>query len=113
MTNVTSAPPKHRSVLTAFLDTSTSGSNEVVAAPGADSAIRVLSVVVVNGATANTVKFMSAANNKTSLFALGINGGIVLPFTEHGWFQCNAGEALNINLSGATAVGVTVNYMVL
>lgn len=111
--NVTSAPPKHRSVLTAFLDTSTSGSNQVVAAPGAGVAIRVLSVAVVNGATANSVRFLSAANNKTSLFALAANGGVVLPFTEHGWFQCNNGEALNINLSGATAVGVTVTYMVL
>ena len=112
--NVTATVPKNITVLTKFLDTTTLGSNVLVAAPGStDVAVRVLGAVIVNGATANTVKFMSAANNMTSLFALAANGSLVLPFSENGWFQCNGGEALNINLSGATPVGVTINYMIL
>ncbi len=113
MSNVTRTPPKNVTVLTALLDTSSLGSNEVIAAPTGGGAIRVLGLFVVNGATANNIRFLSAANNKTSLIALAINGGVVLPFSEHGWFQCNANEALNISLSGATAVGVTVNYIIL
>jgi hypothetical protein len=36
-----------------------------------------------------------------------------MSFNEHGWFQCNAGEALNINLGSAADVGVTVQYIIL
>lgn len=112
MTNVTRTPPKNITVKTALLDTSTSGSNELIAAPTGGGAIRVLSLVVVAGA-ANTVKLMSASTAITALSALAANGGLVLPFSEHGWCQCAANEALNINLSAATAVGVTVQYIVL
>ena len=112
MTNVTRTPPKTITVKTAVLDTSTSGSNELVAAPTGGGAIRVLSLVVV-AAAANTVKLMSSATSISGLYALAANGGLVLPFSEHGWGQCAANEALNINLSAATAVGVTVQYIIL
>jgi len=112
MTNVTRTPPKNVTVRTAILDTSTSGNNELVAAPTGGGAIRVLSLVVV-AAAANTIKLASASTAITGLSALAANGGLVLPFSEHGWCQCAANEALNINLSAATAVGVTVQYIIL
>lgn len=113
--NVTRTPPKTVSVLTAILDTSSSGSTAIVTAPTtADVSIRVLGLVIV-AAAANTVKLLSTTTttNKTSLFALAANGGLVLPFSEHGWFQCTAGEGLSINLSAATAIGITIQYMIL
>lgn len=115
MTNVTRTPPKVVTVKTVSLDTSTSGANVLLAAPAsADVSIRVLSVVIVTAA-ANTVKLMSTTTtaNATALFALAANGGLVLPFNEHGWFQATPGEGLSINLSAATAVGITIQYMIL
>lgn len=115
MTNVTRTPPKVVTVKTVSLDTSTSGANALIAAPAsADVSIRVLSVVIV-AAAANTVKLMSTTTtaNATALFALAANGDLVLPFSEHGWFQATPGEGLSINLSAATAVGITIQYMIL
>lgn len=115
MGNVTRTPPKVVTIQTEILDTSSLGANPIVVAPSSSSvSIRVLSLVIV-AAAANTVNLQSTTTttNKTSLFALAANGGLVLPFSEHGWFQCTAGEGLSINLSAATAVGITVQYMVL
>ena len=114
-TNVTRTPPKTVTVQTAILDTSSLGANVLVAAPSSASvSIRVLQVVIV-AAAANTVNLQSTTttSNKTALSALAANGGLVLPFCEHGWFQCTPGEGLSINLSAATAVGITVQYMIL
>ena len=113
--NVTRTPPKVVTVQTAKLDTSALGATAIVAAPAsADVSIRVLQVVIV-AAAANTVNLQSTTTtaNKTALYALAANGGLVLPFCEHGWFQCTAGEGLSINLSAATAVGITIQYMIL
>jgi len=111
--NVTSAPPKNRTVLTAFANPASSGSNALIAAPStATVAIRVLSVALVTTG-AQSVKFLTAATDISATFPLAANGGLVLPYNEHGWFQCAAGEALNINLSSASAVGVQIQYMVL
>lgn len=110
MSNVTRTPPKTVTCPIVVVDTSTLGSNAVVAAqPG--RGIRVLSMVVV-AAAANTVKLMSNATSITGLYALAANGGLVLPYNEHGWCQTADGEALNLNLSAATAVGATIQYIV-
>jgi len=97
----------------AFADPASSGDNAVVAAV-AGKIIRVLGFVLMNNvATANNVRFRSATNSISCLFGFGaIADGIVYgPYNLHGWFQTNAGEALNINLSAATAVGVQVVYV--
>src|SRR5207244_12337938 len=85
-----------------------SGDNAVVAAVSGKR-IRVISYALANqAATANSVKFRSAANDKTSLKTLPANttpafimyaGGVNAPA-----FETNAGEALNINLSASTAI---------
>lgn len=110
MTNVTRTPPKAVTCPTIVVDTSTLGSNTVIAGQTGRS-IRVLSMVVV-AAAANTIKLMSAATAITGLYALAANGGLVLPYNEHGWCQTAEGEALNLNLSAATAVGATIQYIV-
>lgn len=99
----------HINVLT---NASASGNTQVVAAPSATARIRVLALATVT-TTATTVKFQSATNDITAGFPLSANGGLVLPFNEHGWFQTNPGEALNVNLSGASATGVQLQYIVL
>jgi hypothetical protein len=108
--HVVRVAPLKTAHITGFANPSASGNTALVAAvPGA--AIRVLGVALVNGGTANNIKFQSATTDISALFALGINGGFVLPFNEHGWMQTAIGEALNINLSGATAVGVQISYI--
>ena len=109
--NVTSAPTKHTVIQRAFLNASTLGSNAFIAAVTGGQ-IRVLSLALVAGG-AVSVKLQSAANDISATFALSANGGIVLPFNEHGWFQTNASEALNLNLSAAVATGVSIQYIVL
>jgi hypothetical protein len=72
----------------------------------------VLSVVLVSTA-ANSVKFLSAATQISATFPLAANGGVVLPFNDHGWFETAVSEALNLNMTAATSTGVQVHYIVL
>lgn len=99
-----------RSVSYAFINATASGNTAVVAAQGIDVKIRVLSVHVMS-ATALSVRFESAAVAKTATYPLAANGGFVLPYNPQGWCQTAADEALNINLSGAGTVGVTITWI--
>ena len=110
-TNVTSTPTVQTNILKAFVNASSLGSNAVVSAVNGKS-IRVTGVALVT-TLANSVKFLSAATDISATFPLGANGGIVLAFNEHGWFQTNSGEALNLNLSVATATGLSITYVVI
>lgn len=111
MSNVTRTPPKNTTIPSTFLNASSIGSTAIVAAqPG--MRIRVVDAAIVS-TLANTVKFQSAGTDISATFPLGANGGIVLPFNEHGWFQTAEGEALNINMTVATATGITINYIIL
>jgi len=98
--------PAARAVGRAFVNASSGGNTELVAAQGAGVRIRLLAVFCVGGGSAVSVKFQSAATDISALFALVANGGFVLPYNPHGWCQTNANEALNVNLSGAVATGV-------
>ena len=109
--NVTATPPKNQSVYSIFVNPSTLGATSVVAAKTGMS-IRVLGLALVSTAT-NSVKLLSASTDITATFPLGANGGLVLPFNEHGWCQTAVGEALQVNLSANTATGVHVLYIVL
>ena len=95
--------------ITVLVNPSTTGNTAVVAAAGAGIMIRVVSVALVT-TLANGVKFQSATTDISPLFPLGGNGGFVLPPNEAGWFSTAANEALNVNLSVATATGVLINY---
>ena len=111
MSNVTRTPPQNLSVKSTFLNASALGATQILAAQTGMS-IRVISIAIV-ATTATTVKFQSATNDISATFPLGANGGLVMSFNEHGWFQTNVGEALNINLGTAVATGVQINYIVL
>lgn len=89
---------------------SSSGNNEIVAAV-AGKHIRVLSYNYVASGTVN-VAWRSGAT--TVIGGLGYwvaNTGKVAPKNEDGWFQTAAGEALNVNLSGAVAIGGEGTYV--
>lgn len=106
--NVTSAVPLVTPHKNAFVNPSTATTTTIVAAV-AGKKYRVLSVVVVT-TLANNVNFGSAATPISATLPLGANGGVVLPYTEHGWFETNVNETLNVVTSAATAAGVQVQY---
>jgi hypothetical protein len=104
-------PTQFNNVKRAFVNATSSGDNELVAAPGSGIKIRVLSVAAVAGVSANTVTFRSATTAISAGFPFAANGGMALNENPNGWFQTAAGEALNVNLSGATLVAVSITYI--
>jgi hypothetical protein len=95
----------------AFVNASSAGDNELVPAPGSGIKIRVISLVAVAGATANTMTLRSATTAISAGFPFAANGGMVLNDNKSGWFQTAANEALNVNLSGSTLVAVSITYV--
>jgi hypothetical protein len=95
----------------AAIAASSSGASTLVALVSSKK-LRVLSVALVANAAVN-VKFQShvTPTDITGLFYLAANGGFVLPFSPAGHFETVSGEALDINLSGAVAVGGVVTYI--
>lgn len=83
---------------------SSSGDTTLVPAlPG--KRIRILNYFISASADVN-VKWKSGASNDISgLIYAGSKGGAVLPHTEFGWLETNAGEPLVLNLASAVAVG--------
>jgi len=111
MSNVTRTAPLQPSIKNTFVNATSLGATQIIAAqPG--MSIRVIDAAVTT-TLANNIKFLSAAADISATLPLGATGGVVLPFNEHGWFQTNVGEALSINLSVATATGVQINYIIL
>lgn len=87
---------------------SASGATQIVAADGTRK-IRVLQYTFsANGAV--NAKFQSAANDRTGLLYLGANGQVSVAFCPLGLFETAVNEALNLNLSGAVAVGGHLVY---
>ena len=99
----------------AFSNPAGAGDNTIVAALTAPNRkIKVLAGVIVNNAaTAQTVFFKSGANTigPNILLPASVFGFVPLPYNEAGWLTTNAGEALILNLSAATAVGITVVWI--
>lgn len=94
----------------AVIAASSSGDNQIVAAVTSKK-IRVLAYnMVANGAV--NAKFQSDATDKTGLKYFDAAGaGICAPFNPVGWFETVAGEKLDLNLSGAVAVGGELVYI--
>ena len=95
----------------AFVNASSAGDNELVAAPGTGIKVRVISLVAVAGATANTCTLRSGTTAISAGFPFAANGGMALNENKSGWFQTAANEALNVNLSGSTLVAVSITYV--
>jgi hypothetical protein len=90
---------------------SSSGVTEVIALVSGKK-IRVLSLSLTANAAVN-VKFQShtTPTDLTGLYYLGDKGGFVLPYNPLGHFESLSGQALDINLSGAVAVGGQLVYV--
>lgn len=84
---------------------SASGATTLVAAV-ATKRIRILSMVLLANDFVN-VKFQShgTPTDLTGLLYLGSNGGFSAPYNPKGHFDTVSGEAFDINLSSAVAVG--------
>lgn len=101
----------------AIISESASGDNEVVAAV-ANKRIRVCGYVLSFSGTVNA-KFRSASTDLSGLIYGAAAAVAVAPVGPQqpggvpGWFETAVGEALNLNLSGATAVGGHVSYLLM
>lgn len=92
----------------AKISASASGATPIVAAvPG--KRIRVVSYLLSANADVNA-KFQSASTDLTDWLYMGAKGGNGAAFSLAGHFETAAAEALNINLSGAVAVGGFLTY---
>lgn len=109
MQNVTRTAPQKTPHINLGVNPSSLGATTLVAA-AVGTKYRVLAAALVT-TLANSVKFQSASTDITGTFPLAANGGLVLPFNEHGWFETATNEDLVINLSVATATGVQVQYI--
>lgn len=86
-----------------------SGANLLVAGVTGKKIV-VTSFIIQSNGTVNA-KFQDGSTDITGLFYEVANTGVSAPNNDDGWFETSAGNALNLNLSGATAVGVTLNYI--
>lgn len=105
-----------RTVQYAHGNYSSGSANQMIAPQGTNTRVRVLSVCVVAPGSA-AVKFTSTGSvgTITDLSGLSVvpaNGGFVLPYNPHGWFQTLTNEGLNIDINTAGgAVGVTFTWI--
>jgi hypothetical protein len=72
--------------------------------------IRVIAVSMVAGGTATNVTFNTATTALSPLYALGINGVVVLPYNPAGWFETVAGDALTVTTGTGATTGISVTY---
>lgn len=94
----------------AFINASASGDTSIVALV-AGKAIRVLSYeLTANGAVNVHFRSNSTVISSTK-YSNQAGWGLVRSYNPHGYFETTAGQALQINLSGAVAVGVQVTYV--
>jgi hypothetical protein len=95
----------------ATIAASSSGNNTLIAAV-VSKKIRVLSLSLMSNGTVNA-KFQSGAGGTdlTGLYYTAANTGFVLPFNPVGHFETASNTLLNLNLSGAVAVGGQITYV--
>jgi hypothetical protein len=96
----------------AAIAASSSGNNTIVAAV-ASKKIRVLAYNFMGNGAVNA-KWQSGASG-TDLTGLkyiaAAGGGICAPYNKDGWFETGSNTLLNLNLSGAVAVGGELTYI--
>ena len=95
----------------AFVDAGASGLTSIVPAPGAGLRLVVIALFAVASAPVSINFAGSVSGQLTATMSLAANGGMVLNENDSGWFQTGDNEALEINLSAAAAVGVTLSYL--
>lgn len=87
------------------------GAQTLIAAPPAGQQIAVLSMALSASAT-NNANLLSHTTTaiKTGLFYMVVDTAIIIPAGACPIFMTAPGEALDINLSVAAAVGVTISW---
>lgn len=91
---------------------STSGDNTILAAV-TGKRIRLIAAALTVAGAVNAKWQSSTAGDLSGVYVLSASGdGIVLPYNPAGWVETVAGEALELNLSGAVAVTGHVTVMV-
>jgi hypothetical protein len=110
--HVVRVAPKVTAIQNAFINATTGTTQVLPAVAGASYRVTALSLMAT---VASTVKFQSSTGNTdiSATYPAGANGGFVLPFNEHGWFQTAVGDALNFVQGTPTAIGVQVQYQVM
>lgn len=95
----------------AAIAAASSGNNTLIAAVTSKK-IRVLAVAFMANGTVNA-KFQTGAGGTdlTGLFYMVANTGAALPYNPAGWFETASNTLLNLNLSGAVAVGGCITYI--
>lgn len=103
----------------AFADVA-AGSTDAALIPAEEGMTpRILSLAMVTGGTATTVTLKSKTGEEASvaispLFANAANGGAVLPFNEHGWFQAlQAGDAVTVTTGAGSSTGLLVQFVMI
>lgn len=96
--------------LFAVIDVSASGASELVAATASKRVVVRALQLVVAGDVGVTFQSDGGPTDISGPQAFLANGGIVLPYTPNGWFQTELGEALDIDLDAAVAVGGSLVY---
>ena len=91
---------------------SSSGDNEVIAAPGASTRIVVVKALIQNESETKTLVLVkSGSTTKRRLLLKGEYGfGALLEFDPGREWGLGANEALKLNLDGANQVGYTIDY---
>ena len=105
------AGPGFGPIRRAAIDVAVSGDNTLIAAV-TGRALRVVSCFLVAAGAVN-VRFESGAGGTalTGQMNLAINGVLVLPLNEDGWFETASGALLNLELSGAVSVDGALSYV--
>lgn len=107
MTSSISGATKRYAVLS-----TASTSTTPISAVSASTQIVVVSLFIVV-TTAVTVQFKTStgAVAVTGAMPFGANGGISLPYNEHGWFRTATGDDLTMTLGSGVAVAGGIQYV--
>ena len=92
----------------------TAAADTTVVAAVTSKRIKVISLVVNAGTTASVVKFESGTGGDdiSGSLSLAANATVVLPEAPSGWFETDAGDLLNIEVTGGDAiVSGHLNYL--
>ena len=105
---------QHQTFQHDFVDLVNASTQNVVAAQGENTGIRVVAACYIAAATA-TANFGEGALDSTGAqisgkMSVGINGGFVWPFNPAGWVQTRANLALTFRQSASVNAGVQVTW---
>jgi hypothetical protein len=101
----------------AFANVAPSTTDASLVVGSTNRVIRVYAMAAECGATATTITFNTATGGVGGVaismnFQNPANGGFVLPYSEAGWFQTNAGDYLTCSTGGGSTTGIQLLYAI-